>query len=80
MSAGTIITIMLPIIAVTALGVFGWATRRILARIDALGDKLEGLGTRLTVVETKQDYQVAAARTTAAKVGARLPAPIEVPA
>jgi hypothetical protein len=70
------------VLAVTAalLAMIAWSVQRIIVRIDAIGAKLEGLATRVTVIETKQDTTTELAaradrvgRATAAKVGARLP-------
>jgi hypothetical protein len=67
---------MLGIGMTSALATFGWATRRILARIDSIGDKMEAINVRVAVIETKQDDagEVArvterVARKTARKVG-----------
>lgn len=75
-----VLTIMLPVIATTGLAAFGYATRRILSRIDSIGEQMLALATRVSVIETKQDMAVAAAirtdrvtRKTASKVGVYLP-------
>jgi len=70
------------ILAVTAsiLGLMVWSVQRIVTRIDAIGNRLEALATRVTVIETKQDANVELSsradrlgRATATKVGVRLP-------
>lgn len=60
-------------VAASLLAMIAWSVQRIITRIDRIGEKLEGLSTRVSVIETKQDAQVQVGRKTAAKVGVRLP-------
>ena len=67
---------MLGIFMTAGLSVFAWATRRILARIDSIGDKMATISERVAVIETKQDdargvadVTERVARKTARKVG-----------
>lgn len=46
--------VVLGVFLTAGLASLGWATRRILNRIDAIGEKVDGLTGRLFVVETKQ--------------------------
>lgn len=75
LSAGLIIAVV-----AATLGLMVWSVQRIIGRIDAIGEKLEALATRVTVIETKQDTTTNLAaradrigRATATKVGVRLP-------
>lgn len=70
-------------VAVAVMGLLVWSVQRIVGRIDRIGDSLQDLATRVTVIETKQDSSVELAsradrigRATAAKVGASLPAEV----
>lgn len=60
-------------VAAAVLAMIAWSVQRIIVRIDRIGEKLNGLGERVAVIETKQDAQVQVGRRTAQKVGVRLP-------
>lgn len=68
-------------VAAAVIGLLVWSVQRIVGRIDKIGNALEMLATRVTVIETKQNASVELAsradrvgRATAEKVGANLPA------
>lgn len=63
-------------VAAAVIGLLVWSVQRIVGRIDKIGAALEGLATRVTVIETKQDTTTVLAsrsdriqRATAQKVG-----------
>lgn len=66
-------------VAAAVMGLLVWSVQRIVGRIDKVGAALEGLATRVTVIETKQNTTADLAsrsdriqRATAQKVGAVL--------
>lgn len=61
-------------VTVAVIGLMVWSVQRIVGRIDAIGDALTALATRVTVIETKQDASVRIGRATAQEVGVELPA------
>ena len=61
---GPLITVMLGVFIPAGLAVFAWSVRRIIVRIDSIGDRLEAINVRMAVVETKQDSNAELAETT----------------
>lgn len=75
---------LIPVVVAFILACVWWMVRRVIASIDRLGGKLDAqgsdindLGTRMAVVESKQDRNAQVTTKTARKVGVRLPAELE---
>jgi len=64
-----LVTGLILVVAAAVIGSFVWSAQRVIGRIDRIGDQLADLGSRVSVIETKQEATGNNVRKTAKQVG-----------